>query len=463
MKRLITSVGQQPGGSILVLYCYPPNMQMRPAIASHLHVLTNSDAAHQTLYLNVQQGVPGFVKNLHFDAIILHTTLLCARWACFFDEIAAQIAWLRHSDAVKIALPQDEYDHAAVLDEWLESLGVQVIGSNFGEDVRALLYPRMHKQARFMKCLTGYIDPAPVAEFAGKMVQIKDRPLDIVYRAAHLPFWFGSQGQLKHRLADIVARRADELGLRTDISTDPARTITSNHWFHFLGSSKTVVGCESGSSVLDPRGLIQKRIRELQAEMPKLAFEDVHRYLPADWDSQRFFAIGPRHLEAIITRTCQVLVEGAYDGILLPHRHYLPLRRDFANLDEVLAMTQDSALLEATTQRAYEDILESGKVSYASFARQLGEQFPRALHPRSNFSWRGICGLVAVNVGVRCRIAAGLGFLTRRWNGCVGLLKSAVKTGLRCLGLLTPRSHARTGNALFRDAPASRAEGPEAD
>ena len=50
----------------------------------------------------------------------------------------------------------------------------------------------------------------------------------------------------------------------------------------------------------------------------------------AGWDSYAFFAISPRHLEAVVTKTAQVLVEGSYSGVLEPERHYIPVRRDFS-------------------------------------------------------------------------------------------------------------------------------------
>jgi hypothetical protein len=317
----------------------------------------------------------------------------------------------------------------------------------------------MRARAAFIKCLTGYVDPIQVAEFSGKTMPIRERPLDIVYRAAHLPYWFGSQGQLKHRIADIVARRAAERGLRTDISTEYGKTITSNQWFYFLASSKTIIGCESGSSVLDPRGEIQKRIRAMLAEAPELSFEDVSRRLPAGWDGHRFFAIGPRHLEAIITRTCQILVEGEYDGVLLPHRHYLPLRRDFGNLDEVLAMIKDDALLEATANRAYAEIIEGGKLSYVAFASQLDAVVPRKLHTRSQFAWFVICCLIEVTVRVRNWLAPPAARVALCTRGLIHTMKRGVKAGLRLLGVNFRRTPAPSA---MSDAPGDESIRPAA-
>jgi hypothetical protein len=73
----------------------------------------------------------------------------------------------------------------------------------------------------------------------------------------------------------------------------------------------------------------------------------------------------------VVTRTAQVLVEGEYDGVLEPMRHYLPIRRDLSNLDEVLAMIRDHELLEKITAHAYDEVYLSGRYSYARFAEML--------------------------------------------------------------------------------------------
>jgi hypothetical protein len=93
--------------------------------------------------------------------------------------------------------------------------------------------------------------------------------------------------------------------------------------------------------------------------------------MPAGWDSYTFFAISPRHLEAVITKTAQVLVEGRYSGVLEPDRHYIPVRRDFSNLDEALERLHDLEAVEAMTERAYQDVYLSGRNDLAVLADQL--------------------------------------------------------------------------------------------
>ena len=92
------------------------------------------------------------------DAIVLDNTLLVARWAPEFAARRPTFDWLAGLDALKIAFPQDEYNHAHVLDDWLADLGIDVVFSVFGPEHRELLYPRLGATARFEKCLTGYVD-----------------------------------------------------------------------------------------------------------------------------------------------------------------------------------------------------------------------------------------------------------------------------------------------------------------
>jgi hypothetical protein len=357
---------------VVVLYWYPTDL--RPAIRHHLEALKYSTERHVIIYLNgFHGGFPTWLRYLNFDVVLLHTTLLGARWSCLYPIVRWQLDWLRSHPCAKIALPQDEYDHAEILDEWLHYLGVGDVFTNFDARFRETLYPIMHNRARFHECFTGYIDSDTAAAIQPRLRPLAERKLDIVYRANHLPYCFGSHGQLKHRIASIVKERAEALGLACDISTRREDTITTDSWFDFLASSRTIIGIESGSSVLDARGQIMHACRRLVEQNPDISFEAVSELMPANWDVYRFFALGPRHFEAVFTRTVQVLVEGEYNGVLLPNRHYIPLRRDFKNLDEVLGMVRDTGLLERLAENAYHEIYASGRYTYTALARQLDQ------------------------------------------------------------------------------------------
>lgn len=355
---------------VLFLYWAPKGTEPRLAVRQHLHLL--DDLGPRILYRNAIDPAPPRLAWTAPDLCILHTTFLShARWSYGFEEYRSRFGWIAGLRCPKVALPQDEYDHAAVIEDWLLELGVTSVYSCFGPDQWPTLYPRLSNRAAMHETLTGFIDEQAAAVLAGRLVPHAQRPRDIVYRARKLPYWLGSHGQLKHRIADVVQQRAGELGLGTDISTRPEDTIYGAGWLDFMMSGRAVIGAESGSSVLDPRGEIQRRISRLVAEQPDIGFAEVDAEMPRGWDSYAFFAISPRHLEAVITKTAQVLVEGRYSGVLEAERHYIPLRRDFANLDEALERLQDVEAVEAMTERAYRDVYLSGRNNLTVLAEQL--------------------------------------------------------------------------------------------
>jgi len=357
---------------ILVLYWHPePLANMRPAIYSHLHVMDWSVAPHDILYYNAFIGPPASLRHGRFDAIILHTTFLCMRWSHLFYTWKWDLRWIADLNSMKIALPQDEYDHSEILDEWLYEWGVSVIFSNFGPEHHGTLYPIMHNKAEFYKAFTGYIDENIAITRAGMIPALEARTNDIVYRATRLPYWFGHHGQLKYQIAERVRERAVTKGMKCDISTRPEDTIVGDQWEKFMASGRVVIGCESGSSVLDRRGEIKAWIQASLRTRPDLSLEELHKELPAGWDSYQFFAIGPRHFEAVMTRTCQVLIEGWYDGVFEPDRHYLPLKKDYSNLDEVLDKVSNTRLINVMVEQAHKDIFLSGKYSYRIFAQKI--------------------------------------------------------------------------------------------
>jgi hypothetical protein len=348
---------------------------MRLAVRQHLHLLDGRGL--RILYRNAIDPAPSWLARTAPDLCILHTTFLShARWSFSFDEYRRRFRWVAKLDCPKVALPQDEYDHAAVVDEWLLELGVTNVYSCFSPGQWETLYPQLLRRATFHETLTGFIDEDTAAELSGRIVPHAERGYDIVYRARQVPYWFGSHGQLKHRIAEVVQERAGAFGLRTDISTRPEDTIYGDGWLDFLMSGRAVIGSESGSSVLDPRGEVQRRISRLLAEQPDLTFDEVDAQMPSGWDSYSLFAMSPRHLEAVITKTAQVLVEGRYSGVLEAERHYIPLRRDFSNLDEALERLHDVEAVEAMTERAYKDVCLSGRNNLSTLADQVSREVP---------------------------------------------------------------------------------------
>ena len=96
-----------------------------------------------------------------------------------------------------------------------------------------------------------------------------------------------------------------------------------------------------------------------------------------EWEDNIYYrTISPRHFEAAAFRVCQILFEGRYSGIMEPMVHYLPLKKDFSNFDDVIRMFKNAALRKEVTDNAYDDLIASELYAYK---RSVEESFDKVL------------------------------------------------------------------------------------
>lgn len=404
--------------SLLLLHWSPRGTGQRLAVHRHLRALHRLPG--RVVAYNAAHGAPRWLGRTGPDAVVLHTTFLALRWLEGFERRRERSAWIADLTCPKLALPQDDYDHAQILDEWLEELGVDAVLTALPEDAGTLL-PRTSRRAEIRPVLTGYLDDEDVARL-GRPPRLAERASHVVYRATELPFWFGRHGRLKQEIGTAAVVAAGRLGLSADVSTRPEDAILGPRWLEFLASGRAVVGVESGSGALDRRGELREVLREMLQQNPGASFEEVAQSLRPGWDDYRFFALSPRHLEAAAAGTAQVLVEGAYSGVLEPGRHYLPVRRDLSDLEAALAETRDPRSLQKLADTARDEIVLSGSYSYRRLTAEVDDTLrahgagARARRFRSSLSLaQGLASAQgAVELGAR---SVGRRLLSQRRSG----------------------------------------------
>lgn len=366
--------------NILVIYDHRRPI-MRLTIKQHLMALEQSGAQHKITYLNFANlapsgdltaavsPLPEEVRKSKFNAVILHYSFLSLRTVGreLFEKWKKETRWISDFDCQIIAIPQDEADHAGILDDWLFELGVDTIFSvHYKPD--GPLYPQTRKISSIYNCLPGYIDEESARDIAGRLRKHQDRPFDVVYRGRSLPYWYGSHAQLKGQISEEFQNSKYSNKFKTDISTYIDDAVEGERWLDFLASSRGVLGIEGGLSTLDQAGELKMLVEAMIIENPKMTFMEISRQMPKGWDDYRFLTITPRHFEAVITKTCQVLVEGEYKGILEAGKHYIPIKPDFSNLNEVFLFLEDRTFCENIAEIAYDQIYKSKKYSYRNFA-----------------------------------------------------------------------------------------------
>lgn len=358
--------------NILVLHClgspaFAPNF-----LEKHVFALQRNFPEHNYLYHDAALPLPRYVSETAFDAIILDVSFLFARWAgqAYFEDRLRAYSFVTDSEAVKIAFPQDEYDCHVLLDDWMCAWKVDVVFSVIASGWE-ILYPRFHRQGEIRLGYTGYIDEC-LLDWPRK--PFSQRTVDIGYRARKLLPYFGRLGETKWTIGRDVAVAARVAGLSTDIVLGDSGTLFGRDWLNFINNSKFTLGANSGSSLLDPKGNIQRLVKDYVARNPGAEFEEVEAHcFPGQDGLHAFTAISPRVLEAALLDSCQILVDGEYSGIVKPWEHYIPIRHDASNFPEVLSAMRDQDLVLRMIKDCREAVLSVDALRYRHSARQILE------------------------------------------------------------------------------------------
>jgi hypothetical protein len=168
----------------------------------------------------------------------------------------------------------------------------------------------------------------------------------------------------KHEIGVRFGELARDSGLRLDLATSEGERLYGDDWYRFIANSRCVLGVESGVSAFDLEDEVMNEYDARVAEGLPVGLEDLST-LPRWEDVVYYRTISPRHFEAAALRVCQVLFEGRYSGALEPMVHYIPLKKDFSNYDEVVRLIRDPDVRRELTENAYRDLIASGEWSYA--------------------------------------------------------------------------------------------------
>lgn len=309
--------------------------------------------------------LPDELDLAEFDAVVVHYSLFLAVDAYVTPRTRQRLAAFR---GLKVAFVQDEYRFVDTTVARLREIGVDVLFTCVPPPELERVYPASAlPRLRAVPTLTGFV-PAHLLSYRPR--PLHRRPLDVSYRGRRYPLWHGRLGLEKWQLPERFRRDARRLGLRVDVSWRERDRLYGPAWPELIQSSRAVLGVESGASVFDFDGRIAARVETLEALLRRrdLDYDRLRADHFADADDAIDLAqISPRIFEAMALRTACVLYEGRYSGILVPERHYLPLRKDHRNLPEVARRLRDDPALARLIADAYAEIACNPAYSFATF------------------------------------------------------------------------------------------------
>ena len=349
--------------NILLLCNRPIDGVNAATITDHMDAFVQL-SRHRYHQLSIRGELPAKLDLSRFDAIVIHYTILLShRGDGYLSAVAADR--IAAFSGLKVAWIHDEYHRVNEVIDKLEYLRINVLFSLVPPSLLSMVYPLSRlPRVRKETVLAGYVSdrflrtsPPPIAQ----------RPVHVGYRGRRPPYWLGAHAQEKVFIGQEFQKRAQRHGLATDISVEEHDRIYGRDWIRFLCSCRATLGVESGASIVDCDGELERKVDSYLADHPSATFAEVrNKFLEGIDGSIVINPISPRAFEAAATKTAMVLFEGTYSGILQPWRHYIPLKKDFSNFEDVVAKIKDPVFLQDLVDRTYQEIALNSSYHYRS-------------------------------------------------------------------------------------------------
>jgi len=309
-----------------------------------------------------------FPENLdlnRFDVIVIHYSLVLSVDAYVNAEAKRR---LKNSSALKAIFIQDEYRFVCRSIEAMRDVGIKLLFTCVPDEEISKVYPDSSLPGVYkVNVLTGYVDES----LLGRILPCyQGRKIDIGYRARKVPAWLGELGQEKWNIGNRVRSDASRYGLIVDLAYREEERLYGEDWINFLSNCKATLGVESGASVFDFSGNLQSAVEKASSDNPDWSFSDLQkRYFAALEGQIRLNQISPRCFEAAALKTLMILYEGRYSDRLIPWRHYLPLKKDHSNFEEIVAILRDEERVNQIVNCAYQEVAMNPHNSFLALTK----------------------------------------------------------------------------------------------
>ena len=363
--------------AVLLVYHHFP-AENAPTIMEHVESFGRY-SRFPVFAVNTDRGFPRALSGLRFRAVLLHYSLFGGDYYHLGRRYRRYLQRERDAQTVTVAFFQDEHRYCKRRFEFLNRYAIDAVYTLLEPGYHDAVYRAHTSVTDIRTSLTGYVGDELIEKAERLFVPDDRRTIDVGYRGRQLLFFQGRGAQEKHQIGERFAQRAAGLGFRLDIDTREASRVYGDDWYRFVAQCRGMLGVEAGTSVFDLDDTARERTDALLAAQPDLDFDELERRVLHEYEDRIFYrTISPRHFEAAAFRVTQILYRGRYSGVMEPDVHYLALEKDFSNFDDVMARFADPAERRRITDRAYDDLIASGRWSYASFVTGVDEHLATA-------------------------------------------------------------------------------------
>lgn len=355
----------------ILIFCNWPSSNANTIVD---HITAFSKYSNHQVYVYSWNGKIREALDLsRFDVLIIHYSIYCI----YVDGKTRRK--ISNFKGLKVQFIQDEYRNVNQVLDFIEDTGVDILFTCVPEPeiekvYPAIRFPKMQK----INNLTGFVSEELLVVEAPPVCE---RPIDIGYRARKISARYGRLGKEKWEIVDNLRSAARGIDVSLDLSYREDERIYGKAWTKFLMSCKLALGVESGASIFDFDGTLERNVETYEKQNPAATYDQVAKKFDLDRleDIVKMNQISPRCFEAAALRTPMLLFEGEYSGVLQPWRHYIPLKKDFSNLDEVIRHLRDTKWLQNLADQTYKEIACNPEFSYKTFVGKVDRHFEIAV------------------------------------------------------------------------------------
>ena len=133
-----------------------------------------------------------------------------------------------------------------------------------------------------------------------------------------------------------------------------------------------LLSTQGGSSLFDFDGSFEKLLLSFP-EVNKFNTFQVRKTYELLNNNLNHRTITPRIFEAIGCDTGLLLLEGAYRGVIKPDIHYIEIKSDLSNWDDVKSKIIDLKFINYLKKNCVRDVLNNELFSYKFFVKNIDE------------------------------------------------------------------------------------------
>jgi len=262
------------------------------------------------------------------------------------DILLETSSWFHSREAKLAVFIGNEYSLMDQKIRFIQQTGAELICSQLPLETARYLY-RECEGSRIIEMPHG-LNP----KLYHVMDEIKKR-VDICFVGDVYHPWIGDRERTE--VIDYFLKHGEEKGITCDIRT---RRIGRERWAKLLNASYGIIGAESGTFYLNDRGALMEKARLYFQQHPDTDYETMFNLFFKNIQNPiSGKAISSRHFEPIGTKTCQILMEGNYNGILHADKHYIAIKKDFSNMDDVIRRFKDETYRRGMVDQTFDYVM----------------------------------------------------------------------------------------------------------